>query len=104
MSQTLGPFDISIEFPDGTMALVATVETFVINPGPTRVVTAIHVPKAHRGQGHGRDLLRRLCAVADEHKTALYLNVTPFDNSPLDHVRLTAWYERSGFTGRNGVF
>jgi GNAT superfamily N-acetyltransferase len=63
-----------------------------------REVSYVTVEPEHRGQGYGRALLDAITLEADEGGAVLFVNVAPYDDSPLDRDALRAWYERFGFT------
>lgn len=70
----------------------------LVKPGelaPGWTITRISVPKHHRGNGHGTELLRAICTDADAERVALWLNVV--SSGPLDRDALVAWYGRYGF-------
>lgn len=63
----------------------------------------IWVRKRNRGKGVGSALMVQLCALADNTRTALILNVLPFDAKGLTRAMLRAFYAAYGFrsAGRN---
>jgi ribosomal protein S18 acetylase RimI-like enzyme len=80
----------------GTMHLaVLDVTPYWVHPN--YIITRISVPTLYRGQGHGRALLRELCADADAQQAHLFLEISA--SGPLDNDALFAWYERNGFSG-----
>lgn len=50
-----------------------------------------------RGRGVGREMLRRLCAVADRLDVALRLTAVPIGSTGLDRKALAGFYGRAGF-------
>lgn len=63
-----------------------------------REVSFVNVEPEHRGQGYGRALLDAITLEADECGTTLFVNVEPYDDSPLDQAALRKLYEEFGFT------
>jgi GNAT superfamily N-acetyltransferase len=63
-----------------------------------REVSFVVVEPEYRGQGYGRALLDAITLEADECGAVLFVNVDPYDDSPLDREALRKWYERFGFT------
>lgn len=66
------------------------------------IITRINVPQAFRGQGHARELLRRVCADADLEGVTLWLEISSSDG--LDYDQLEAWYVRHGFKPLGGIY
>lgn len=62
-----------------------------------REVRAVETDPAHRGKGHARDLMQRICTSADLSDTWLMVKVEPGDLGT-DKVRLARWYMSHGFT------
>jgi ribosomal protein S18 acetylase RimI-like enzyme len=58
-------------------------------------VTFISVPREHRGQGIGRELLREALADADKEGAVLELCVS--SGGKMTDADLARWYERNGF-------
>jgi GNAT superfamily N-acetyltransferase len=63
--------------------------------GHGMLLTRINVPKASRGRGHARALLRRILEDADAFGVTLFLEISPSDG--LGFAELEAWYKRNGF-------
>lgn len=58
-------------------------------------VDLIEIDQEHSGRGHGSAALDALCALADRHGVALFLNAEPAGR--LGAEDLLAWYGRRGF-------
>ena len=58
--------------------------------GLLREITNFEVPEEHRGKGEGTELLKDICAQADEEGIILMLKA--------DTLRLENYYTRQGFT------
>lgn len=63
--------------------------------GGCHIISQIYVPAAHRGFGHGSDLLRQIVDDADAEMITLALEIIPFGN--LKYDQLQSWYESFGF-------
>lgn len=50
-----------------------------------------------QGQGHATALMRRMGAIADDHKKVLLLQPIPFADKPMSAAKLKSWYVRLGF-------
>jgi ribosomal protein S18 acetylase RimI-like enzyme len=60
-------------------------------------VQRLYVPRAYRGQGHGRKLMAQLLEHADNNQFSLQLIVAPSSNNRMTYHELRAWYIRLGF-------
>lgn len=65
------------------------------------IITRINVPAKYRGQGHGSNMLRELCAKADAEGITLWLEINPYGD--MTYEQLEAWYRRYGFKG-TGIY
>ena len=65
--------------------------------GKVREISSVEVPQEHRGQGHARALMRKVCQEADLNHMALLLEVEPYGDEPMTTEQLAYWYERLGF-------
>jgi len=65
--------------------------------GPGLLMTRLLVPRGLRRQGYGNKLLKRVCIAADASETIIYVQPSPYPDSPLQFAELVAWYERHGF-------
>lgn len=61
-------------------------------------INRLNVPEAHRGQGHGRELLRMVLDEAD--RCDVVLRCYSMSSGPLNNEALDAWYIRRGFQRR----
>lgn len=69
----------------------------VIEPGAW-LLTGIEVAHNERGNGHARELLRRVLHDADKESITLYLSIEPDHTlDSLDEDPLRRWYTRHGF-------
>lgn len=69
------------------------------------MISRINVPKEFRGLGYGSNLLRQICAEADQDQAVLALGISPSDG--LTFRQLETWYRRHGFVpvdGHNSAF
>jgi ribosomal protein S18 acetylase RimI-like enzyme len=78
-----------------TNSIADLIDAYEMLPRKGLLITRINVPKAHRGQGHGTALLKKILEAADEEKINLYLEVSPSDG--LNYNQLVSWYRRYGF-------
>ena len=65
-----------------------------------KYITRVRVPDAHRGKGHGRDLVQQCTRWADENRYTLHLEIGSY--GPLDSTELRNWFGRNGFRGPPG--
>lgn len=65
---------------------------------PINAVYIKAIQAVEAGKGHGKEALKMLCELADEHGVTLELNAKPFGQEHLSAKQLVAWYTRSGFT------
>jgi GNAT superfamily N-acetyltransferase len=66
------------------------------------IITRINVPRAFRGQGEGRELLKQITSDADKEGRRLFLEISPSDG--LSFHELEAWYMRAGFKRWKGIY
>lgn len=67
------------------------------SPG-SYMLTRINVPRGHRGQGYGRQLLTQILEDADHSGATLHLECVA--SGGLEFDDLVAWYERHDFVRR----
>lgn len=60
-------------------------------------ISAINIPRAHRGKGLGTQLLDAFLKEADEYNKTVWLEIQSSDG--LSYDELEAWYLRHGFKG-----
>ena len=58
---------------------------------------SIHVPVAEQGQGKSKDIMSKICNVADQTGMWMYLEALPFGEKPLSTPQLVKLYESFGF-------
>lgn len=64
----------------------------------TRWVSSIFVPTNFRRRGHGSDLMRLTCAIADDEQITLKLiPAHPRSKQDMPYDALVAWYKTFGF-------
>lgn len=85
----------SIRIDATTLAVLDATDYY----GQGMMITRVFVPLWTRGKGHGRTLLKHACDVADKTNTKLFLEISPYIDSPLDYYDLRRWYQRYGFNG-----
>lgn len=92
---------IDSNMPDGMVRLAVLDAVPYYNDG--EMITRINVPKSIRGKGYGTKLLKNACDRADERNIKLWLEISPYPDSPLQVEELREWYRRYGFTGAIGA-
>jgi hypothetical protein len=58
---------------------------------------SIHVPASEQGQGKSKDILKKICNVADQNGIWMYLDASPFGEKTLSTQQLVKLYESFGF-------
>lgn len=58
---------------------------------------SIHVPATEQGQGKSKDILKKICNVADQNGMWMYLEASPFGEKTLSTSQLVKLYESIGF-------
>lgn len=70
----------------------------------TVTIEFIATDPAHRHQGAATHQLTALGKLADKWNITLRLRPLAHDSSPLNDGQLTAWYQRLGYTGHDGLY
>ena len=58
---------------------------------------SIHVPASEQGQGKSKDIMSKICNVADQNGMWMYLEASPFGEKTLSTPQLVKLYESYGF-------
>ena len=58
---------------------------------------SIHVPASEQGRGKSKDIMSRICNIADQNGMWMYLEASPFGEKPLSTPQLVKLYESFGF-------
>jgi GNAT superfamily N-acetyltransferase len=66
----------------------------------TLTLSLVKVRRGLEGLGFGTRILDKLCAMADEHCVALYIEIVP--TGRLNEEQLVSWYEKRGFEAVDG--
>lgn len=67
-----------------------------------RIITRVNTPEEFRQQGHGNELMRKICKDADEEGVNLFLEISPTGDMTYD--QLEKWYNKFGFKKWRGIY